>query len=90
MFADFYETSALKAANDAELDGLLKQSSSLSPASLKELSVKRATVTPFWWALWIMFRVSPEPVSLILSSAQNAILMAPTKRGSVCIEMGPC
>lgn len=60
MFADFYETSALKAANDAELDGLLKQSSSLSPASLKELSVKRATVTPFWWALWIMFRVSPS------------------------------
>ncbi|CAL8464553.1 g4088 [Coccomyxa elongata] len=56
MFADMYEASALKAANDEELDGMLKQNSSVNPATLKELSVKRATVTPFWWALWIMFR----------------------------------
>lgn len=55
-FADMYEASALKAANDEELDGMLKQNSSVNPATLKELSVKRATVTPFWWALWIMFR----------------------------------
>lgn len=56
MFADTYEASALKAANDEELDGMLKQHSSVNPATMKELSVKRATVTPFWWALWIMFR----------------------------------
>lgn len=56
MFADMYEASPLKMSNDAELDAMLKQNSSLNPATLKELSVKRATVTPFWWALWIMFR----------------------------------
>ncbi len=58
MFADLYESSELKAANDAELDGLLQQHSTVSPQRLKELSIKRATVTPSWWALWILFRVS--------------------------------
>ena len=40
-----------------QLGSAMQQHSSLSKNTLKELSVKRATVTPFWWALYIMFKV---------------------------------
>lgn len=60
--------SDLKARNDAELDGLLQQTSRINPSTLKELSIKRATVTPFWWGLWIMFKVSCSLAGLLISS----------------------
>ena len=52
-----YAASPLRARNEAELDGLLQHTSRINPATLKELSIKRATVTPFWWGLWTMFKV---------------------------------
>ena len=56
-FAKAYEESALRAQNDEELDAALQQRSALNKDTLRELSVAQATVTPFWWALYIMFKV---------------------------------
>jgi hypothetical protein len=56
-----YNSSALKVRKDAELEGMLQQTSRINARTLKELSIKRETVTPFWWGLWIMFKVSREP-----------------------------
>lgn len=56
-FAKAYEESALKGQNDEELDAALQQRSALNKDTLRELSVTQATVTPFWWALYIMFKV---------------------------------
>ena len=56
-FAKAYEESALKRSNDEDLEAALQQHSSLNKDTLKELSVTQATVTPFWWALFVMFKV---------------------------------
>ena len=56
-FARAYEASELKRSNDEELDVAMQQRSSLNKDTLKELTVTRATVTPFWWALQVMFKV---------------------------------
>ena len=56
-FAGMYEGSALKGANDAELDSALQQRSTLRADTARELAITRETVTPFWWGLWVMLRV---------------------------------
>ena len=56
-FTKAYADSELRQRNMEELGSAMQQHSSLSRDTLKELSVKRATVTPFWWALYIMFKV---------------------------------
>ena len=63
-FAKAYEESALKRSNDEELDAALQQRSALTKDALKELAVTRATVTPFWWALYVMFKVRCRPLYL--------------------------
>ena len=52
-----YEGSDYSRANNAELDGALQQRSSIRAGALRELAITRATVTPFWWGLWVMLRV---------------------------------
>ena len=52
-----YEKSDLRRSNDQRLAEFATQRSSLTDASLKELSVRRATVTPFWWAIKTLFMV---------------------------------
>ena len=56
-FIKAYANSELRQRNIEELHSAMQQHSSMSKDALKELSVKRATVTPFWWALYIMFKV---------------------------------
>lgn len=55
-----YEGSNLKADNDAELMGALRQGTANSNEALKELASQCPTVTPFWWGIWVMLRVSPK------------------------------
>jgi hypothetical protein len=63
-----YEGSELKKANDAELDSALQQHSTLRAETLQQLSIKQATVTPFYWALYTMLRVRDGcPVSSCIS-----------------------
>ena len=38
----------------------------ISKESLKELKTKRATVTPFWWALLVLFKVRYPPKRSIM------------------------
>ena len=45
------------AAEGFGLQKHMQQPSSLSKDTLKEVAVTRATVTPFWWALQVMFKV---------------------------------
>ena len=52
-----YEGSSLRAENDAELESVMTQRSTIRRATLAELAIQHATVTPFWWGLWIMLRV---------------------------------
>ena len=63
-----YEGSSLKAENDAELEAAMTLSSTIPPETLAELAIKHATVTPFWWGLWVMLRVSPNSLGVALSS----------------------
>lgn len=63
-FARAYEASALKQSNDEELDAALQQRSALTKDAIKELAVTQATVTPFWWALCVMFKVRCRPPCL--------------------------
>ncbi|GMH35776.1 hypothetical protein BSKO_03644 [Bryopsis sp. KO-2023] len=49
--AKSYESSELKKENDADLEGFLKEKDEVSGDTLKELAIKRATVTPFYSAL---------------------------------------
>lgn len=56
-FTKAYADGELRQRNMEQLGSAMQQHSSLSKDTLKELSVKRATVTPFWWALYIMFKV---------------------------------
>ena len=67
-FARAYEASDLKRSNEEELDAAMQQRSSLNKDTLKELAVTRATVTPFWWALHVMFKVrcfTPEKTAAL-------------------------
>ena len=58
LFAGMYEGSSLKAENEKALEGAATLSSTIPPETLAELAVQHATVTPFWWGLWVMLRVS--------------------------------
>ena len=62
-----YEGSSLKADNDAELIGALKQGAAISHEAMSELASNCPTVTPFWWGIWVMLRLSPP---LLPNSAQ--------------------
>ena len=85
-FAKAYEESALKRSNDEELEAVLQQRSSLNKDTLKELSVTQATVTPFWWALFIMIKVRCRPPSYI---PIDACLWSPcSQAGSTGPELG--
>ena len=63
-FSKAYESSELKRSNDEELDVALQRRSTVSKDTMKELSVTRATLTPFWWAIYTMFKVRCLPASL--------------------------
>ena len=54
-----YEGSTLKAGNDAEVKGALRQGNAQSTEAMAEVASQHATVTPFWWGIWVMLRVSP-------------------------------
>ena len=58
-FADDYAGSALKKENDEALERHSKQRSMISGEMQKELQVRRATVTPFWWAVKTLVKVGP-------------------------------
>lgn len=49
--ADLYANSDLKKENDASLAGFVDEKDDIDAATMKELSIKRATVTPFFSAL---------------------------------------
>lgn len=55
-FAEAYARTSLAAANLKEVDSLECEGCSINPATLDALKVKRATVTPTWWAFWVLFR----------------------------------
>lgn len=56
-FADGYSQSQLKQQNDQQLQKFLaNEHGQVSEKALKQLKTKRATVTPSWWALLIMFK----------------------------------
>ena len=70
-FAGMYEGSDLKRTNEVELDSALQQRSIIKASTMQELAITRATVTPFWWGLWVMLRVSrmhrmPTSMQLIM------------------------
>ncbi|KAG2482622.1 hypothetical protein HYH03_018464 [Edaphochlamys debaryana] len=51
-FADHYESSALCKENLAKIDSYLSESADVLPEHIqKELAVRSATVTPWWWGL---------------------------------------
>jgi hypothetical protein len=60
--AEAYAASKLKAANDAELERLAGERSLVSEKTMTELSVKRATATPFFWALKTLIKVRRRAV----------------------------
>ena len=62
-----YEGSSLKAQNDKALEGWMTLSSTIPPKTLAELAVKHATVTPFWWGLWVMLRVRGRFIRMLFS-----------------------
>lgn len=56
-FADAYSQSQLKQQNDQQLQKFLaNEDSQVSDEAMKQLKTKKATVTPSWWALLIMFK----------------------------------
>lgn len=55
--AALYASSGLKRRNDGDVAAHAKQRSVIGKESLKELKTRRATVTPFWWALGVLFKV---------------------------------
>ena len=75
-----YEGSSLRAGNDAELEATMAQRSTIRRATLAELAIQHATVTPFWWGLWIMLRVGLVPHSLccpfVLTSSHGLLMLA--------------
>ena len=66
-----YQKSDLRQSNDRQLAEYATQRSSLNDASLKELSVKRATVTPFWFAIKTLFMVRMLPYALATISLSS-------------------
>ena len=55
-FAAAFSKSDLKVIGDREIDDQLNAVSDLSEDARKELSVRRETVTPTWWALRTLFK----------------------------------
>jgi len=51
VLAQKFGKSPLKKEGDKFLETFMQEHSSIPEATMKELEVKRATVTPFWWAL---------------------------------------
>ena len=56
--ADSYDSSALKQANEELLRGAAKGGGRASIATIGELNAKSETVTPIWWALLVLLKVS--------------------------------
>ncbi|GAB4821434.1 hypothetical protein N2152v2_008480 [Parachlorella kessleri] len=56
VFASAFAASDLKRIADAEIADQLQQSSMLSKQELKDLAVRRETVTPIWWGILILLR----------------------------------
>lgn len=56
MWADAYAASALQSANDSELEQFLSEGGRVSERTLKELGARRGTITPDWFALWVMIK----------------------------------
>ena len=54
-----YEGSTLKAGNDAEVKGALRQGTARLNEAVAEVASQCSTVTPFWWGIWVMLRVTP-------------------------------
>jgi hypothetical protein len=46
-------------ATDAEEEEFMKNVEELPATVQKELAVKSETVTPMWWAIWVLFKVGP-------------------------------
>ena len=83
-----YQNSGLRADNDAELDAAMTQRSTIRRATLAELAVQHATVTPFWWGLWIMLRVRLITSALLCASAHrcNCLISAmSSSQGPYCV-----
>lgn len=55
-FAEAYTASPLAAENLEVTQQLSTKQSLLDAESQKALQVTRATTTPSWWALWVLFR----------------------------------
>ncbi|CAD7705429.1 unnamed protein product [Ostreobium quekettii] len=49
--AETFNRSTLKGEGQEALEAMMKESAAVSEETLRELSVRRATVTPFWWGL---------------------------------------
>ncbi|DBA95854.1 hypothetical protein WJX77_006274 [Trebouxia sp. C0004] len=57
QFADAYNQSQLKQQNEQQLQKFLaNEEHQVSARTLKQLRTRKATVTPSWWALLIMFK----------------------------------
>lgn len=53
-FSDAYANSSLCAENAAAVDQfLLSEKTNLTEEAVRELQVKRSTVTPWWWGMWV-------------------------------------
>ena len=87
-----YEGSELKRANDAELDSALQQHSALRAETLQQLATVQATVTPFWWGLWIMLRVRQPALHALLRFCTSlaASLQAPCVHHAAGTRLQSC
>ena len=63
-FADAYDASQRKKENEAKVEQLLLEHTNLPSRVHKELQVKSETVTPWWWGLKTMIKVSLGEVLL--------------------------
>ncbi len=60
-FGDAYAESELWAENARLMTARPGMESRTSITTIQELAVTQGTVTPFWWGLWVLVKVSPCP-----------------------------
>ncbi|KIZ07852.1 hypothetical protein MNEG_0105 [Monoraphidium neglectum] len=56
VFADAYEASELKKVTEKRVSQLVSERHLVPSAVARELAVRHATVTPWWWSLWVLLR----------------------------------
>jgi len=56
VFAEAYNASPLRLENMAVTERHLHDTSDIPPETLAQLAVRHETVTPWWWALWILIK----------------------------------